>query len=338
MGVHYGDTQAGFDQVRARNGEWVGVFWGEGGRMSIALLTDTGKNLRVWGVRGSRLGDTCMAAPTLAWLRQRFPDCYTHWQIARRHAEAGVPLWLNHPLIDQIVVSDCEEGMGPRDIAIAETCQIRFNLMPEHPDGDRNWATRYTIWEETWRMAGLPIGEYRALSAYDQRCHLTQWFEVERQPKRSIALWPASNYGVRQDWHSRYPSRQWMMNLVFRLEAEGYHIIQCGHPKDYANEGGPLACRATSVLDARQMSFVEQVRLSLGCDAIIGTDSGSTLVLAAYESVPTIQLLTDHMPGGQTPLAFASNSPTNVPLFAAGSADNISIDTVVQTVHSLTKT
>lgn len=294
------------------------------------IPANLGKALRTFGVRGSRVGDSVMAYATLAWLRQRFPDCYTHWQIARRHMST-LGLWHNNPLIDQLVVSDCEEGMGPRDHQIASTCHIRFNVMPEHPDGDRNWATRYTIWEETWRMAGLPIEEYRAMSSYDQRCHLTQWFPVERRPK-TVALWPASNYGVKQQWQSRFPSRLWMVQLVGRLIHEGYDVYQCGHPNDYADEGGSLA----GADQARHQPFMDQIALSLGCDAIIGTDSGSTLALAAYESVPTIQLLTDHMPGGQTDLAFASNSPTNTPLFARGSADHISVDTVVEALKQVT--
>ncbi len=294
----------------------------------------TGKAFRTFGVRGSRVGDSAMSYPVLAWLRKRFPDCYTHWQIARRH-HSTVGLWLNNPLIDQIVVSDCDEGMGPRDNTIAATCHVRFNVMPEHPDGDRNWAQYFTVWDETWRMAGLPIEEYRALDPYDQRCHLVQWFPVERQRPKTVALWPASNYGVKQEWHSRYPSRSWMVKLSMRLASEGYIVVQCGHSNDYADEGGSLS--SAFATDVRHLSFMEQVRLSLGCDSIIGTDSGSTLVLAAYESVPTIQLLTDHMPGGQTDLAFASNSPTNKPLFGRGSADAISIDEVVQSVKEMTQ-
>ncbi len=277
-----------------------------------------------------------MAYPVLAWCRRQWPDCYTHWQIARRH-HTTVGLWLCNPLIDQIVVSDCDEGMGPRDMAIAETCHVRFNIMPQHPDGDRAWASRFTIWEETWRMAGLPIEEYRTLPAYDQRCHLTQWFEAPRQPKRTIALWPTSNYGVRQEWHSRFPSYTWSWQLVTRLEQEGYRVIQCGCPNDYRGEGGRDDREGlVAATDARHLPFMDQIALSLGCDVIIGTDSGSTLVLAAYETVPTIQLLTAHMPGGQRPDAFASNSPTNVPLFAAASADDISIDTVAEMLKQVT--
>jgi len=48
------------------------------------LPTNAGKALRVFGVRGSRIGDQLMSAPVLAWLRKRWPDCYIHWQTARR--------------------------------------------------------------------------------------------------------------------------------------------------------------------------------------------------------------------------------------------------------------
>jgi len=291
-----------------------------------------GKDVRVWGVRGSRIGDMIMAMPVYAWCRKRWPECYTYWQVARKHAFAAAPLFLCNDLIDNVTISDCEEGMGPRDEAIAATCHIRFNVMPQHPDGDRNWANDYSVWEESWRMAGLPLQEYHSLSLHDQRPHLSQWFEAPKQSPKTLALWPASNYGVKQEWHSRYPSRAWMLSLVKRLELEGYQVIQCGHPNDYLHEGGALA-NETAAQDARFIPFMDQVKLSLGCDAIIGTDSGSTLVLAAYESVPTIQLLTDHMPGHtRNHLAFASNSPTNIPLFAAGSADHISLDSVVEAV------
>lgn len=300
--------------------------------MTNQIPTNLGKNLKVFGVRGSRIGDTLMSVPVYAWVRKKFPDCFTYWQIARRH-EAAIPLWLNHPLINELVVSDCEEGWGPRDVAIANTCRLVFDVMPKHPDGDRNWSHKYNIFEETWRMAGLPIEEYHALDDYSKRPHLTQWFETNKQPKKTVSIWPASNYGTKQDWHSRYPSRAWMISLVKRLVSEGYKVFQCGHPNDYANEGGSLSTDDTAVFDVRHLSFFDQIKLSLGCSAIIGTDSGSTLVLASYESVPTIQLLTDHMQGEkQLDLAFASNSPTNVPMFARGSADNINIDEVIATV------
>lgn len=296
-----------------------------------SLPNNAGKNLRVWGIRGSRIGDQVFAIPVYSFLRRRkFPDCYTHFQIARRHAIASAPLWIDHPEIDKIVVSDCDEGMGPRDHAIAQTCHIRFDVMPRHPDGDLAWPNDYSVWEETWRMTGLPLHYYHELPKEFQTARLYQWFPVERQSRGTIALWPASNYGTKQEWCSRFPSRYWMIQLARRLTMEGFRVIQCGHPNDYSSDGGSLASDITGVMDVRNLDFFSQIRLSLGCDAVIGTDSGSTIVLAAYQSVPVIQLLTNHTPGhNRNLLAFASNSPTCLPIFAVGSADNIPIDDVV---------
>lgn len=299
-----------------------------------------GKLFRTFGARGSRLGDTVMVSPVMAWLRQRFPDCYNHWQIARRHQSAAF-LWIQHELIDRIVISDCEEGMGPRDHEIAKTCHVVFNVMPQHPDGnDHTWVNQYNIWEETWRMTGLPLSEYASLSDYDKRAHLVQWFSADKQPNKTLCIWPSSNYGVKQNWHSRFPSYRWTKDLCNRLASEGWSIFQCGHPNDYKNEGsgnGSLLGESNGVQDIRHLDLFSQFRISLGCDLILGTDSGSTLALAAYESVPTIQFLTNHTPGHHKNYnAFASNGLRNVSMFGLGSCDNISIDEVVEQVKLMT--
>ena len=290
-----------------------------------------GKELRVFGVRQNLIGDQIMALPVLAWLRKMYPDCYIYWSISRKIAQAA-PLYLNHDFIDQICVTDCEEGLGPRDLEIIKKCQIAFNTMPSHPDGDRAWVNDYNIYEETWRMAGLPISEYRGLTPYEQRPHLTQWFNAERQTKGTIALYPCSAYGVKQAWHSRFPTRDWYVKLIHRLTAEGYGVIQFGHPNDYADCGGSLS-RSTRAGDSRHLEFFSQIKLALGCDLAIVTDSGAGLVLGAYESIPTISLLTPHTPGHVRNFeAFGMNSPLNKNFVGVDSADEISIDEVVQAV------
>ncbi len=273
-----------------------------------------------------------MSVPALSWIEKRFPSSYKYWQIARKCSQSA-PIYFNHPFIDKIVISDCEEGMGPRDHAIAATCDLVFNTTPSHPDGDdRGWVNRYNIYEESWRMTGIPLEEYKLLTPYEQRPHLTQWFDIEKQSKGTIAIFCASAYGKRQLWHSRFPTRNWYVNLINRLTLEGYKIIQFGHPNDYVDEGGSLS-NDTSSADARNLEFFTQVKTALGCSLAIVTDSGSGLVLAAYESLPTITLLTNHTPGHvQNFTAFSSNSPLNQSFVGLGSADNISIDEVVLAV------
>jgi len=290
----------------------------------------TGKALRVFGVRGSQIGDIIMSLPILNWLERRFPGCYKHWQIARKHVHAA-PLFYNHLLIDKLVISDGDEGMGPNDNAIASTCQVRFNVMPQHPEPHVIWPNVRTIWEETWMMAGLPISEYHVLPDEEKRAKLVQWFEVKKQPKKTIAYWPCAAYGAVQQWHSRHASQVWAEELTYQLVLNGYNVIQCGHPNDY--EGERLEY---SIQDERARSLVEQIQLSLGCDLVIGTDSGAGLVIGAYESVPQISLLTNHYPGHNFNLkAFETNSPLNRSFVGVGSADNISIDDVISSVKEM---
>lgn len=291
-------------------------------------MNDKRDGPRVYGVRGSQLGDCLVASVVLNWLRQRWPNAYIHYQIARKHAPALLPLLANHKHIDQLVITDCTEGMGPRDRAIAATCDIVFNPMPEHPHPGP-WVNDRNIWEETWIMAGLPLNEYHAMSVDDQRAELTQWFEVERKSKRSIALFPAAQYGAVQDWHPRNARWEWFNVLVARLRAEGYTVYQLGHPNDFLDR--PSLCQ-----DLRGLSYLDQIRFALGCDLSINTDSGTGLVLGAYKT-NQISLLTNHMKGWiKNYTALATNNPNNRSFVGLGCADNISIDEVIGSVKEMT--
>lgn len=287
----------------------------------------TNRPPRIWGVRQSLIGDTMMALPILNWLERRFPGSYKHWQVARKCSQSA-QLYLNHPLIDKIVISDCHEGMGPRDIEIANTCDIRFDTMPQHPEGDI-WPNKRTIYEETWVMAGLPLSEYHALPPAEQRAKLVAWFEIEKQAPKTVALWPCAGYGIE---NKRNASREWYVKLLTKLHAAGCTVYQFGHPRDYTFDvwSGP------TYRDFRRLSFFDQIKLSLGCDVVIGTDSGSALVLGAYERVNQISLLTNHWPNHtQNFTAFATNSPLNTNFFSPGTADGISQDEVIAKILTL---
>lgn len=301
----------------------------------------TGKDIRVFGSRGSQIGDSVGALSTYAFIRQRFPDCYTIWQVARKHLHAA-PLFYENPLIDQLVISDCEEGYGPMDVALAETCQIRLPLMPEHPEPHIPWPTVRSFYQETFIMSGLTMEDWRSVPEHTLRPRLTQWFNVTSQPPKTIAYWPCAAYGVPQViWEdgkrvvkSRNASRPWAMRLVERLRMEGYKVIQFGHPNDYADCGGGLGASE----DVRRLTFMQQIILSLGCDLIIGTDSGAGIALGAYGDGPNqITLLTNHFPGHTSNLtAFAPWNPNNCNFVGVGSADHISIDSVVESVKQMT--
>ncbi len=281
----------------------------------------TGKSFKIYGIRGSLIGDGLMAVPILNYLRKRFPDCYIYWQVARQHAYAA-PLYFNHPMIDQIVISDCDEGMGPRDKEIATQCDLVFDVMPQHPM-EPDWPNYRDIYEETWVMAGLPLDEYHALTPDEQRPKLTKWFKVVKEPPKTIALWPCAGYGVE---NKRNPSKEWYDELMTGLIQAGYVVKQFGHPRDF---------HVAATHDMRDLPFFDQVKMTVGCDLVISTDSGSGLIFGAYQ-MAQVSLLTNHFPGHTRNLtAFAPNNPFNHSFVGVGSADKISQADVVAKVREI---
>lgn len=278
------------------------------------------KDFKIWGIRGSLIGDSIMALPMLNWLEKRHPGSYKYWQIARKCAQSA-PIYFNHPLIDRIVISDCDEGMGPKDIEIAQKCDIVFNVMPDHPL-EQDWPNYRNIYEETWVMAGLPLSEYHAMTPEEQRPKLTRWFETKRI-HQTIAIWPCAGYGSEG---KRHPSRKWYNNLVKKIKDSGWKVYQFGHPNDFKIE---------DVIDFRERPFFDQIRTTLGCDLVISTDSGSGLIFGAYE-MPQISLLTNHFPGHKTNLtAFGPNNPNNHNFVGVDFADKISHDEVVEKIKNV---
>ncbi len=262
-----------------------------------------------------------MALVQAAYVRAHCPDAYIHWVVAAKCSQAA-PLYLNHPAIDRILVTESSEGYGAREMDIAKTCNVVFNPLPQHPDGDI-WPNLRGIYAESWVMSGLSESGYRELSASEQVPHLSQWFKTERRAK-SIAIWPGARQGEKEN--RRNPPYQWWVQLCTRLEDMGYTVYQCGHP----NDGGPFG------LDVRQRSFMDLIALSLGCDLAIGTDSGSMVALAAYHSTPTLSLLSPHWPSHTSnKLAFGPLGARHTNLWAPSNHEH-DIEKVVDTVRQLT--
>lgn len=278
----------------------------------------TGKNFRCFGVRGSLLGD-CIGALTVLNALERFhPGSFKYWQVARKGSYIA-PLFIDHPLIDKIIISDCDEGMGPRDIEIAKTCDIVINTMPQHPKEHDypNWRDFYL---ETFIMAGLSEQHYFALPENERLPKLVKWFRPESRPtarNKIVAIWPQAGYGKEP---KRSPNQQWYQNLVNRLISMGCDIVQYGHPADFNLEG---VARRTHV------DFFQQIRETLSCNLVISTDSGSGLIFAAYEH-PQITLTAPHWPGHVRNLdALAPKNPNGHVFLDANGASQIDVEKVL---------
>lgn len=236
-----------------------------------------GKNFKVLGVRQSLIGDCIMSLPVLNYVEKCRPNSYKYWHVAKKCSQSA-PLFYNHPLIDKIIITDCEEGFGPKDKELVMQCDFSFNTTPQHPFGEY-WHNYRSMVEETWVMAGINISEYYQLSEEEKTPSLTKWFDVKKQ-NNTIAVHCFAGYG--RDNH-RSPSKQWWDETIKILSSSGYKIIRFGHPRE------PEIADSE---DLRHLPFIEQVQSALCSSVYIGTDSGFSLVMGAYAH-PQITLLTN---------------------------------------------
>jgi len=282
-----------------------------------------GKNFKVLGVRQSLIGDCIMSLPILNFVEKRRPNSYKYWHIAKKCSQAA-PLFYNHPLIDKIVITDCDEGFGPKDIELANQCDFVFNTTPQHPFGEY-WHNHRNMLQETWVMAGINLNEFDNLSEQEKAPSLTKWFDISKK-QNSIAIHCFAGYG--KDNH-RSPNQQWWQNLINSLSKQGFKIIRLGHPKEPILED----CE-----DLRHLSFLEQVQITLGSNLYIGTDSGFSLVIGAY-SHPQITLLTNwNINHTQNPTCLQPINKNNISLFnefKEGGCSNIDRYKVLENIKLL---
>ena len=282
-----------------------------------------GKNFKVLGVRQSLIGDCIMSLPVLQFVEKRRPNSYKYWHVAKKCSQSA-PLFYNHPLIDKIVITDCEEGFGPKDIELAKQCDFVFNTTPQHPFGEC-WHDHRNMLQETWVMAGIDLKEFEALTEEEKTPSLTKWFNTNRE-SNTIAVHCFAGYG--RDNH-RSPSKEWWAELIESLTKQGFKVIRLGHPKEP---------ELTKCNDLRHLSFLEQIQIALGCDMYIGTDSGFSLVMGAY-SHPQITLLTNwNVNHFQNPTCLQPINKNNISLFnefIKGGCSGISKDKVLENIKNL---
>lgn len=301
-------------------------------------MNKEGKNFKIWAARFALAGDIVMSLPILNYLELKNPNSYKHFVIAKKCAQFA-PLFFNHPLIDCLRILENKESFGPKDIEIRDSCDLIINTAPDHPDGAPGtteksyWWNYYNIFEETFRMAGFDLEEYRAMPKELQYPVLNQWFDVERQEK-TIAIWPFTSYGKDS---KRAPSLEWWNKLAWLiLENTDYYICQFGGLSDPAIAVDKYQSNAR-IKRFNELSILDQYKLALGCNLNINTNSGSGIILGAY-GTKQISLLTNDAPNHfQNPLAFAplNYKNNNVNIFVPGGFDNLNQDFVIERIKTL---
>ncbi len=285
--------------------------------------------------RASLIGDTIMALPLLNYVNILDPGSYKIFPISKKTSQSA-PLFINHPLIDKLYILNEWESLNEEDIRLIKSCVIKVNPFPQHPPCpgltvgvDNFWYNEYTCVEETIRMAGIDLQSFKEIVPIEQqKPKLELWFKYNKYSK-TIGIWGYAGYGQE---HRRNPSKEWW-NKVTKELIKDFNIFQFGA------ENEPIFDSIADQLGDKykrfnERDFFEQVRISVGCNVNINTDSGSGWIIGAY-GLPQISLLTNHAPNHTKNLiAFAPENYYNndVKLFAYGGCDNINVDTVFQAI------
>ena len=307
------------------------------------------KNFKIWGVSFSLIGDLIVGLPQLTYFEKKYPGSYKYWGIHKKMSHAA-PLFYNHPLIDRIKITDTWGGFGEYDYKLASDCDIttrdidheRKTLLNARPED--YWYNRHDIIEQIARMSG--ISDIReVLTEEELRPKLYKWFDADfdaieknegytkartssgKIPNKSIVIWPFSGYN---HWPRRSPSPHWWNVLVDTLINNGFTVFHCGWIEEphVSNLDGYNRCV--------DLSFFEQVKISLATNLAIGADSGSMWTLGAY-SFPAIHLMTNWRDGHVE--NFSAMNPVNVngtSFFASPMTDGWNHQEVLERVWEIT--
>lgn len=243
--------------------------------------------------RNSQYGDIIASLPFLNYLEKCWPGSYKMAYIDKKCYQIAQFL-LNHSLIDRVQISSESDLVNDFDRQIFSFYDYAFDPFP--PITENEYYNKMHITEQLFRMnrsywnsQNVPVSGWNQLTNEEKKPKLNQYFDIKRQPK-TIAVWPFSGYkkdnSISIDLRS--PSKQWWLNLCEELHLNGYTILQFGHPfsEQLDNEYG-------IVKDLRNLSLFEAIKMSLGCDLVVGTDSGSQWIIGAY-GYPQICLYTNY--------------------------------------------
>src|ERR1039457_2172964 len=213
--------------------------------------------MKIYGCRAQLIGDSIMALPILNYLERLYPNSFKYWSIAKKVSQC-LPLFINHPLINQIHVTSGEEGPEGKDFELINKCDLIINVNPQHPDN--RFPNEFDIYSETWRMAGFPVEEYHNLTPEEQRPRLTKWFNITKYPK-TIAIFPFAGYAREP---KRSPSRHWYVKVLFpELYKMGYSIFHFGHEAEPTLD---YESRDKKYVRFTHLPLFDQIKMANGCE------------------------------------------------------------------------
>ncbi len=275
------------------------------------------KNFKIIGLRPSLLGDIITSLPVLTYLEKKYPNSYKTVSVAKKCSQI-IPLLLNQPFIDRLHINEILENpnQADKDFFASHDLVISPNL--EHPNPF--WQNDLHMVEENFNMMGFK--DWNILSFEERTPKLIPWFEnLGAIRNKTIALFGRAGYN--KD-NSRSPSYKYLDSLVFKLQKSGYSVFQFGAQDEPEWE--------TINERFNDEPFFDQIKMALSCSLMIGTDSGSSLIMGAY-GFPQITLLTNwNKNHNQNFLSLSPRNSNNLNLFAKGGCDNINQELILDSL------
>jgi len=295
------------------------------------------KNFKIWGMGYGLIGDLIMSLPLLTYYERKYPGSYKYWVIEKKCSQSA-PLYFNHPLIDQIRITEEWSAFGEEDRKLRSQCQLSTRYEDWKHD-EIDWYNYRSCVEETARVAGV-YDLKEVLTEEEMYPKLYQWFDTgfhdssintyskERKQLKdqfinTVAIWPFATAGGDM---GRSPSVKWWQNVCSGLFSLGFEVFHFGR----SNEPDIVSLKNHSQYKRfTHLPYFEQVKLALATTLSIGTDSGSMWVMGAY-SHPAIHLMTNWMlKHTQNVLALAPINRNCFNLFAEKKTDNVKSEDVL---------
>ena len=295
---------------------------------------------KIWGISFSPLGDLVMGLPILTYFEKKYPGSYHYWVIKKKCAFSA-PIFLNHPLIDRIKITDNWKSFGEIDNQLMSQCDTVIKedgWKHSRPD----WYNYKSCVEETAFIAGIKDFK-ETLTEQEMKPKLVKWFDVgsDTLPStwskqytpdlslyhNSIGIW-ATATGLKDFPGLRSPTTYWWKEFIDKV---GLRVFHFGRPDE------PIISENPNYINMTSLSYFDQVKASLATNVVIGPDSGSMWVNGAY-SHPAIHLIANWLPSHKdNVLALNPINGNSVVLFAEKAVRNIPVKSLIQVVERFMK-
>lgn len=295
------------------------------------------KDFKIWGFTYALIGDLIMGLPQLTYMEKKYPGSYKYWVILQKVSQCA-PLFLNHPLIDKIYITEGWNSFSTKDLKIAKSCDVATNYN-KWVHSRKDWYNYNNCLEESAYMAKLhDIKE--VLTEEERIPKLYKWFKPElpnlanksyskkytpslEDLTKSVGIWPFAAAKSK----TRSPSISWWKAVTDLLIEDEFKIFIFGW------EDEPTLNDHPNCISYKHLSYFDQVKASLATSVCIGPDTGAMWVMNAYGH-PCVNLLSNYLKNHtKNKLAFQPVGKKGITVFADNDCNNIPIQTVLDTVQ-----